>query len=65
MSVTNTAHEWFPIAAGAFLGLTANLLWTTAGYIAFSYSTEQKRGSFISMQWALLSIGSEHFVLTL
>ena len=62
MPVTNTAHEWFPIAAGAFLGLTANLLWTAAGYIAFSYSTEQKRGSFISMQWALLSVGSKYIV---
>ena len=60
MLVTNTAHEWFPIAAGAFLGLAANLLWTAAGYIAFSYSTEQKRGSFISMQWGLLSVGSRY-----
>lgn len=63
--VTNSTHEWFPIAAGAFLGLTANLLWTAAGYIAFSYSTEQKRGSFISMQWALLSVGSKCFVLAM
>ena len=62
--VTNTAHEWFPIAAGAFLGLTANLLWTAAGYVAFSYSTEQRRGSFISMQWALLSVGSKCFVFS-
>ena len=58
MPVTSTAHEWFPIAAGAFLGLAANLLWTAAGCIAFSYSTEQKRGSFISMQWGLLSVGN-------
>lgn len=57
--VTNTAHSWFPIAAGAFLGITANCLWTAAGYIAFSYSTEQQRDSFISMQWGSLSLGSE------
>lgn len=55
---TNTAHQWFPIAAGAFLGLCANLLWTAAAYIAFSYSTEAQRGSFISMQWGLLSVFS-------
>lgn len=61
--VTNSTHEWFPITAGAFLGLAANLLWTAAGYIAFSYPTEQERGSFISMQWALLSVGSKCFVL--
>ena len=55
---TNKAHQWFPIAAGAFLGLCANLLWTAAAYIAFSYSTEGQRGSFISMQWGLLSVFS-------
>ncbi|KAI4213366.1 MAG: hypothetical protein LQ349_009289, partial [Xanthoria aureola] len=53
---TNTANEWFPIAAGAFLGLSANLLWTAGAYISFSYSTEGSRGSFISMQWGLLSL---------
>ncbi|KAL9585314.1 MAG: hypothetical protein Q9203_004298 [Teloschistes exilis] len=56
--VTNTAHEWFPIVAGAFLGITANLIWTAAAYISFSYSTERTRGSFISMQWGLLSVFS-------
>ncbi|KAG7005387.1 MFS general substrate transporter [Physcia stellaris] len=55
---TNTAHSWFPIAAGAFLGLCANLLWTAAAYISFTYSTEQNRGSYISMQWGLLSVFS-------
>ncbi|KAL8639582.1 MAG: hypothetical protein Q9228_003392 [Teloschistes exilis] len=55
---TNTAHEWFPIVAGAFLGITANLIWTAAAYISFSYSTERTRGSFISMQWGLLSVFS-------
>ncbi|KAL8956965.1 MAG: hypothetical protein Q9193_005645 [Seirophora villosa] len=55
---TNSAREWFPIAAGAFLGLTANIIWTAAGYISFSYSTEGQRGSFISMQWGLLSVFS-------
>lgn len=57
-TVTNTAHEWFPIAGGAFLGITANLIWTTAAYISFAYSTEGTRGSFISMQWGLLSVFS-------
>ncbi|KAL9034731.1 MAG: hypothetical protein Q9180_005246 [Flavoplaca navasiana] len=53
---TNTGHQWFPIAAGAFLGLCANLLWTAGAYISFSYSTEGNRGSFISVQWGLLSL---------
>ncbi|KAL8695757.1 MAG: hypothetical protein Q9224_003181, partial [Gallowayella concinna] len=56
--ITNTANTWFPILSGAFLGLTANLIWTAAAYISFSYSTEQSRGSFISMQWGLLSLFS-------
>ena len=53
---TNTGHQWFPIAAGAFLGLCANLLWTAGAYISFSYSTEGNRGSFISVQWGFLSL---------
>ncbi|KAI4103821.1 MAG: hypothetical protein L6R37_003624 [Teloschistes peruensis] len=43
---------------GAFLGITANLIWTAAAYVSFSYSTERTRGSFISMQWGLLSVFS-------
>ncbi|KAL9011860.1 MAG: hypothetical protein Q9173_003335 [Seirophora scorigena] len=55
---TNKAREWFPIATGAFLGLTANIIWAAAAYVSFSYSTEGQRGSFISMQWGLLSVFS-------
>ena len=55
---TNEAQQWFPITAGAFLGFCANLLWTAAAYIAFSYSTEGQRGSFISMQWGLFAVFS-------
>ncbi|PVI01815.1 MFS general substrate transporter [Periconia macrospinosa] len=55
---SNTGHIWFPIFGGALLGMTAVLLWTAAGFIAFSYATEQKKGAYISMQWGLLSFGS-------
>ncbi|KAF2464146.1 uncharacterized protein BDR25DRAFT_307336 [Lindgomyces ingoldianus] len=55
---SNTGHIWYPIFAGTLLGITAVHLWTAAGFIAFSYATEQKKGSFISMQWGLLSFGS-------
>ena len=39
--------------------MTAVLLWTAAGFIAFSYATEEKKGAYISMQWGLLSVGSK------
>ncbi|CAI6287886.1 unnamed protein product [Periconia digitata] len=55
---SNTGKIWYPIFGGALLGMTAVLLWTAAGFIAFSYSTEQKKGAYISMQWGLLSVGS-------
>jgi len=42
------------------LGITAVHLWTAAGFIAFSYPTEQRKGAYISMQWGLLSVGSEY-----
>ncbi|KAH8422534.1 uncharacterized protein LDX57_000288 [Aspergillus melleus] len=55
---SNTGNLWFPIFGGAILGLTAVHLWTAAGFIAFSYATEDKKGTYISMQWGLLSVGS-------
>lgn len=47
------------------LGVTAVHLWTAAGFVAFSYSTEQNKGAYISMQWGLLSVGSKLFVTVL
>ncbi|KAE8373487.1 MFS general substrate transporter [Aspergillus bertholletiae] len=54
----HTGNLWFPILGGAILGITAIHLWTAAGFIAFSYATEDKKGTYISMQWCLLSVGS-------
>ncbi|KAE8132053.1 hypothetical protein BDV38DRAFT_288131 [Aspergillus pseudotamarii] len=54
----HTGNLWFPILGGAILGITAIHLWTAAGFIAFSYATEDKKGTYISIQWCLLSVGS-------
>jgi MFS family permease len=50
---------WFPCLAAAVLGFCAALLWTAAGYIAFSYPEENKKGSYIAMQWGTLAVGSK------
>ena len=60
ITVSKTGNLWYPIFGGAMLGITAVHLWTAAGFIAFSYPTEQKKGAYISMQWGLLSVGSEY-----
>ncbi len=52
-----TGHVWFAYLAGAWLGITAALLWTAAGFIQFAYASEDEKGRFISWQWALTSFG--------
>lgn len=48
---------WFPYFAGAFLGVTAGMLWTAAGFIQFAYAAEDEKARFISWQWAMTSMG--------
>lgn len=56
--VTNTGNLWYPIFAAFLVGVGAALLWTAAGYIAFSYPEEKNKGRFIAMQWGTLSASS-------
>jgi Major Facilitator Superfamily len=44
-------HMWYPIFAGAYLGLTAGCLWTTATYTANAYAEEKEKGLFRAIQW--------------
>ncbi|OKL55528.1 hypothetical protein UA08_09213 [Talaromyces atroroseus] len=44
-------HMWYPILAGAYLGLTAGCLWTTAAYIANAYAEEKDKGLYRAIQW--------------
>ncbi|KAF2165583.1 hypothetical protein M409DRAFT_36848 [Zasmidium cellare ATCC 36951] len=51
-------HLWFPVFAGAYLGLSAGCLWTTAMFAATAYPEERDKGSWRSIQWTLNISGS-------
>lgn len=42
---------WYPIVAGAYLGLTAGCLWTTAAYMSSAYAEEKDKGVWRAIQW--------------
>ena len=45
-------HLWFPVLAGAYLGLTAGCLWTTAAFIGNTYPEEKDKGTWRAIQWS-------------
>lgn len=49
---------WFPILAGAYVGMTGALLWTTAIFTTIAYSEEGSRGRWRSCQWTISTTGS-------
>lgn len=51
-------HLWFPVVAGAYLGLTAGCLWTTAAYISSAYAEEKDKGFWRAIQWTLNVCGA-------
>ena len=55
---TDYGRLWYPIFAGAYLGLTAGCLWTTAVYMATAYPEERDKGRWRSIQWSSNVTGS-------
>jgi len=47
----------FVIAAGTILGICAGLLWTAQGSLMLAYPTENQKGPFISIFWAIFNLG--------
>ncbi|KDQ17512.1 hypothetical protein BOTBODRAFT_29692 [Botryobasidium botryosum FD-172 SS1] len=47
----------FLIAAGAFLGFTAGLLWSAQGSLMLAYPTESNKGLYIATFWAIFNLG--------
>lgn len=45
-------HLWYPILAGAYLGLSAGFLWTTAAFMTAAYPEEKDRGFWRGLQWS-------------
>ncbi|KAL1901094.1 hypothetical protein Sste5346_002161 [Sporothrix stenoceras] len=44
-------HLWYPVFAGAYLGLCAGCLWTTAAYMSNAYAEEKDKGLWRAIQW--------------
>lgn len=51
-------HLWFPIFAGAYLGLAAGCLWTVAAYTSNAYAEEKDKGKWRAIQWTMNVSGS-------
>ncbi|KAJ9628319.1 hypothetical protein H2204_009294 [Knufia peltigerae] len=50
-------HQWFPLFAGAMLGISAGFLWTACGFIQLAYAEEQEKAMYITIQWAMTAFG--------
>ncbi|KAI1790501.1 MFS general substrate transporter [Ganoderma leucocontextum] len=47
----------FVLAAGAYLGISAGLLWTAQGSLMLAYPTEDQKGMFIGIFWSIFNLG--------
>ena len=47
----------FVLAAGAYLGISAGLLWTAQGSLMLAYPTEDQKGIFIGIFWSIFNLG--------
>ncbi|KAH8805488.1 hypothetical protein F5884DRAFT_799458 [Xylogone sp. PMI_703] len=45
-------HLWFPVFTGAYLGLSAGCLWTTAAFVGNAYPEEKDKGTWRAIQWS-------------
>ncbi|CAL9207922.1 UNC93-like protein 1 [Musa acuminata AAA Group] len=50
-------HQLFAILAGAILGVGAGLLWAGQGAIMTSYPPPERKGTYISLFWAIFNMG--------
>lgn len=58
LSYNHNQNEAFVISAGAILGICAGLLWTAQGAIMMAYATEDKKGRYIGIFWAIFNLGA-------
>ncbi|KAJ2299048.1 hypothetical protein IWW55_004297 [Coemansia sp. RSA 2706] len=55
--LNHSKNSAFTIASGALLGMGAGILWAAQGMIMVSYPSEQEKGKYIAVMWALLNSG--------
>jgi MFS family permease len=59
LNIHQNAHaRAFVIAAGAILGVCAGLLWTAQGSLMLAYPTENQKGKYIGVFWAIFNLGA-------
>ncbi|PMD47138.1 hypothetical protein L207DRAFT_478082 [Hyaloscypha variabilis F] len=49
---------WFPVLAGAYLGITAGCLWSVAGFMGNAYAEESQKGTWRAIQWSCNASGA-------
>ncbi|OAA53491.1 Glycoside hydrolase, superfamily [Niveomyces insectorum RCEF 264] len=54
----HTGNQGFVIFSGAVNGFCAALLWTGHGTIIMSYPSEEQKGKFFSISWAIFNVGA-------
>ncbi|ANB11461.1 hypothetical protein AWJ20_4273 [Sugiyamaella lignohabitans] len=54
----HTENKGFVIAAGAILGMCAAMLWASQGIVIMAYSTEEQKGRFVAIFWAIFNVGA-------
>lgn len=55
---SHTENEGFVIAAGAIVGICASCLWAAQGIVIMGYPTEEKKGQYLAVFWAIFNLGS-------
>lgn len=53
-----SGNLWYPVVAGAYLGLSAGCLWTTAVFVSTAYPEERDKGRWRSILWSANVSGS-------
>ncbi|XP_010919056.1 UNC93-like protein 1 [Elaeis guineensis] len=57
LSYNHNQGQAFVVTAGAILGIGAGLLWAGQGAIMTSYPPPHRKGSYISLFWAIFNLG--------
>ncbi|XP_008784633.1 UNC93-like protein 1 [Phoenix dactylifera] len=57
LSYNHSHRQPFVVTAGAILGIGAGLLWAGQGAIMTSYPPAHRKGSYISLFWAIFNLG--------
>jgi len=53
-----TGNSWLAYLGGGVEGISAALLWASAGAIAYSYAEEKHKALYMTIQWVLCETGS-------